>query len=211
MDKDDYIHTFFKFRCGNSWEARRAWEYVKLHGDRFNYFNLPSLKMPTCSLRCRRCKTALDIDFAVIRQAEVYDYDCEHCYACNCFSSIAAINKLDRFRDRCEKYEVAWERRVYGHPLTDGDDDSAPRRSGRSGVPAKLRWQVLRRDEFRCRYCGASSGSSELHVDHVLSRADGGRDTIDNLVTACIECNLGKGSDSLFREPELRYLPSLKD
>ena len=203
MTRDEYIGGFYRFRCGMRWEARCAWEYVQLHGDPFRFFNLPSLRMPTCSLRCLRCKTQLEIDFAVIRHAEVYDYDCEHCNACNCFSSIAAITKLDRFRERGEKYQRAWQRLVYG----DDDDDGKRRR--RSGISSKLRWQVLHRDDFQCRYCGAKPGESELHIDHVLSKADGGNDIIDNLVTACVPCNLGKGSDSVRNAFVPVYLPTM--
>jgi len=202
VTRDEYIEGWFRFRCGISWESRRAWEYVQLHGDPFGFFNLPSRSIPTCKLRCRRCKAELDIDFAVIRSAEVYDYDCENCYCCNCFSSASAISKLDRFRARCEKYELDWERIVYS------DDETPTRKSPRTGVATRLRWLVLSRDNFRCRYCGASPEEAQLHVDHVVSRADGGTDEIGNLVAACIPCNLGKGSaSSPNMRPAIRYLP----
>ena len=58
-----------------------------------------------------------------------------------------------------------------------------------------LRFRVLRRDNFTCQYCGRSAPDVELHVDHKVPFADGGSDSLSNLVTACAECNLGK-SDS---------------
>jgi len=209
MTRDEYIEGWCKFRCGVSWDARRSWEYVQLHGDPFGFFNLPSLTMPKCVLRCRRCKTELDIDFAVIRGAEVYDYDCEKCCCCNCFCSIAAIKKLDAFRRRCERYELAWQRIVYSDDEFESNyHTDAPRKQRRTGVSRRLRWQVLTRDNFRCRYCGASGDQAELHVDHVISRLDGGTDEIGNLVTACIPCNLGKGGESVRdMRPDLGYLP----
>lgn len=208
MDNEDHIAAWCRFKCGNTWEGRRAWEFVQLHGDPFDFFNLPSGRVPICSLRCKRCRAKLDIDFSVIRNAQVYDYDCEHCYACNCFSSVAEITKLDRFREQCEKWQRAWDTRVYGREQNDDDFEPRTRRT-RSGVSAKLRWRVLHRDGFKCRYCGAGPGEKELHVDHVRSKANGGADILENLVTACIPCNLGKGSESVQQPLEIRYLPSM--
>jgi 5-methylcytosine-specific restriction endonuclease McrA len=58
------------------------------------------------------------------------------------------------------------------------------------------RFSILLRDGFRCRYCGRSSSEDgvKLHVDHVVPRSAGGPSTRDNLVTACQDCNLGKGA-----------------
>jgi len=47
--------------------------------------------------------------------------------------------------------------------------------------------------------CGRSAPDAVLHVDHVISVADGGQDNTDNLITACSRCNLGKGSKSVER------------
>lgn len=59
-----------------------------------------------------------------------------------------------------------------------------------------LRFSVLSRDKFTCRYCGRKSPEVTLAADHVLPIARGGRATLENLVTACSDCNLGK-SDRL--------------
>lgn len=65
-------------------------------------------------------------------------------------------------------------------------------------IPRDLRFSVLMRDCYRCRYCGASPAARELRVDHVVSVDEGGALTdIDNLVTACQDCNSGKGSRSV--------------
>jgi hypothetical protein len=57
-----------------------------------------------------------------------------------------------------------------------------------------LRYEVLRRDSYTCRYCGASAPTATLHVDHVTPRSQGGKDEPSNLITACEDCNLGKSS-----------------
>lgn len=69
-------------------------------------------------------------------------------------------------------------------------------KSKRKIMPQGLRFSVLRRDEFTCRYCGRSSPDVTLHVDHVRAVCDGGTDVIENLVTSCSDCNLGKGRNS---------------
>lgn len=60
----------------------------------------------------------------------------------------------------------------------------------------KARIFVLDRDEFTCKYCGRSpmkEKSVTLHVDHKIPRKHGGTDDLDNLITSCEQCNLGKG------------------
>jgi HNH endonuclease len=75
---------------------------------------------------------------------------------------------------------------------------SAPRSvlSSRSSIPAQLRFNILQRDGFRCRYCGRTGREPGvvLHVDHVVPVAAGGPTTEDNLMTACAACNLGKSA-----------------
>lgn len=61
----------------------------------------------------------------------------------------------------------------------------------------KLRFAILLRDEFACRYCGRKAPTVELHVDHVKAVADGGTNDPDNLVAACADCNSGKSDTSL--------------
>lgn len=55
-----------------------------------------------------------------------------------------------------------------------------------------MRFEILKRDGFRCRYCGATGAKTQLHVDHIEPRSLGGSDEPSNLITACRECNLGK-------------------
>lgn len=56
-----------------------------------------------------------------------------------------------------------------------------------------MRFNVLKRDSFTCQYCGAKAPDVVLHVDHIKPVADGGKDTLLNLVTSCQPCNGGKG------------------
>lgn len=61
-------------------------------------------------------------------------------------------------------------------------------------VSKRLRFEILRRDGHRCRYCGAGALAAPLTVDHITPLALGGTDDPDNLATACEPCNSGKTS-----------------
>lgn len=61
-------------------------------------------------------------------------------------------------------------------------------------ITKRLRYEILRRDDHACRYCGARAPDAKLTVDHVVPTALGGTDESSNLVTACADCNAGKSS-----------------
>lgn len=64
-------------------------------------------------------------------------------------------------------------------------------------VPPALRYKVLERDRFTCRYCGRKAPEVVLEIDHGVSWATGGETNIENLVTACRDCNRGKSAASV--------------
>lgn len=57
---------------------------------------------------------------------------------------------------------------------------------------------VFARDRETCQYCGIQPGRTQLTMDHVVPRSQGGATTWDNVVTACRDCNHRKGG----RTPE---------
>lgn len=58
----------------------------------------------------------------------------------------------------------------------------------------RMRFEVLRRDNHTCRYCGRGAPEVKLTIDHVVPEALGGQDVPENLVAACEDCNSGKTS-----------------
>jgi len=56
------------------------------------------------------------------------------------------------------------------------------------------RKNVYKRDKYKCRYCNKSlrKDESNITIDHIIPRSRGGKDTWENTVTACRECNLKK-------------------
>jgi hypothetical protein len=61
------------------------------------------------------------------------------------------------------------------------------------GPSAAVRIRVMKRDRFRCTYCGTPGTDAELEVDHIIAFARGGSHHMSNLTTACRRCNQSKG------------------
>ena len=55
------------------------------------------------------------------------------------------------------------------------------------------RRNIFLRDGHRCQYCGNRYSSPRLSLDHVIPKSRGGPDTWENIVCACLKCNVGKG------------------
>src|SRR5687767_89486 len=71
------------------------------------------------------------------------------------------------------------------------------------------RRNIFARDHNQCQYCGKKFPTSELSLDHVIPRAQNGKTTWENIVCACVDCNVRKGgrtprqaSMALIRKPE---------
>lgn len=62
----------------------------------------------------------------------------------------------------------------------------------RKSISNKVRFEVLKRDDFSCHYCGAKPPEVRLEVDHIEPIARGGSNDESNLVAACERCNCGK-------------------
>ena len=67
------------------------------------------------------------------------------------------------------------------------------------------RRNIYLRDDHTCQYCGKIPPKEELTIDHVLPRSRGGRTTWENVVLACIKCNMKKGS-KLVNEAGMRLM-----
>jgi 5-methylcytosine-specific restriction endonuclease McrA len=62
----------------------------------------------------------------------------------------------------------------------------------RDRMTKSVRYDVMKRDNFKCRLCGANGGESALEIDHIVPVAKGGKTEMENLQTLCKECNRGK-------------------
>jgi hypothetical protein len=71
----------------------------------------------------------------------------------------------------------------------------------REAVTKKTRFEVFKRDGFRCQYCGNYPPAVTLEIDHINPVSKGGKSIIDNLITSCFDCNRGKSDIELTRIP----------
>ena len=62
----------------------------------------------------------------------------------------------------------------------------------RKAISKKTRFEVFKRDSFKCQYCGQCAPDVILEVDHISPVSGGGDNDILNLITACKACNAGK-------------------
>ncbi len=76
----------------------------------------------------------------------------------------------------------------------------------RKSIGKTKRFEIFKRDEFTCQYCGAIPPKVVLQIDHIHPVSKGGDNSEDNLITACFDCNMGKKANLLGCCPE-----SLKD
>jgi hypothetical protein len=85
----------------------------------------------------------------------------------------------------------------------------------KKAVSKKLRFEVFKRDSFKCQYCGKGAPDVVLHCDHIIPEIEGGKTDIINLITSCIDCNLGKGprrlDDTSVVEKQKRQLDELNE
>ena len=114
---------------------------------------------------------------------------------------VISVNKAVRllFKEKAEAINDKMET-VYFDDLDFSDFPKVVRLTKYSGMPlsAKLsKKNVLKRDKYRCAYCGKVFPAKELTVDHIIPKSRGGKFTWDNLITSCVPCNNKKGSRTL--------------
>lgn len=73
-------------------------------------------------------------------------------------------------------------------------------------ISKRLRYEILERDGFMCKACGAKNC---LEIDHVIPKSKGGQTIASNLQVLCADCNKGKGA--LFPSITESYGISIKD
>ncbi len=72
----------------------------------------------------------------------------------------------------------------------------------RKPLSKRTRFEVFKRDSFCCVYCNRTPPAVTLEVDHIIPVSKKGTNVIDNLVTACFDCNSGKSNIDLTTRPK---------
>ena len=151
---------------------------------------------------CEGCKDSFYANDEEDKYGE--DYYCSHCQEGLVHCSLCEKFKLTK--DRKKAYIKRYSRRkVKGSTIKDHEygyicSKCREEYLGFADLQQRMRFKTFRRDSFTCRYCGKSplkDVSVTLQCDHILSIQSGGETTMSNLVTACTDCNSGKGSSRL--------------
>lgn len=74
----------------------------------------------------------------------------------------------------------------------------------RKPISKKTRFEVFKRDNFTCQYCGRMAPDVILEIDHINPVKNGGNNNILNLITSCFDCNRGKGKRLLSSSDEIK-------
>lgn len=101
--------------------------------------------------------------------------------------------ELSRFRHEFEPAKHDWVSTVRFHIAVPRivrvlSFAKIPRRSVKFN-----RRNIFARDNNTCQYCGKRFPSAELSLDHVVPRSQGGQSCWENIVCACVCCNVRKG------------------
>ncbi len=77
-------------------------------------------------------------------------------------------------------------------------DIDIKRHKTKRAINDRLRWIIIKRDNFKCQHCGWSpakdTGDRKLEVDHIIPWSKGGETILENLQTLCSKCNGGKSN-----------------
>ena len=98
---------------------------------------------------------------------------------------------LERFVEFINSEEIETEKTL------EAKSENAPRHKTKRDINWRLRFLVMRRDNFKCVACGRNPATDTaiiLHVDHKLAWDKGGETVYENLQTLCSVCNIGKSN-----------------
>ena len=107
-------------------------------------------------------------------------------------------NRFGTWRKALEKF-VAYinneERTSSEEAIRNVEVEPSTLHKTKRGINWRLRFIVMRQDNFKCKNCGRSPATDPtiiLHVDHIKAWANGGETVLENLQMLCSKCNIGK-------------------
>ena len=124
---------------------------------------------------------------------------------------LSGIRDLSEF-EREELIQLC-QQRLEGYVAKRGETMWEHRRRGHEPISGSVRYEVLKRAEFRCELCGISAEEKSLEVDHIHPKSLGGKDDLSNFQALCYSCNASKGNrDSTdFRDVNTQYEHRVED
>ncbi len=205
-------HSRTCFRCGKAFSTNRAQQIYCSAYCRHNKRNFEPKKCAYCGLlfaprgisnrycskNCLQRVTAFRIAEQAKHKANNRPPKKRRCLVCEAVYIVTGGGQKYCSK-KCAKIVSEKKRK---------EQEKAHIRNGTGSNWLKLRFMVLRRDNFTCQYCGKTiQDGVKLHIDHIKPKSKKGQWAIGNLITACYECNTGK-HDVLLSEREQRKLKS---
>ena len=59
-------------------------------------------------------------------------------------------------------------------------------------IPKSIRLEVYEKCNHRCAYCGCELEYKDMQVDHLIALENGGKDSLENYMPSCRQCNFYK-------------------
>jgi len=113
------------------------------------------------------------------------------CHGCFGIQSWPGYRFLDETTD--PEPAACWAEVANGQPATPEPEKKDNRPNSRN-IGDSLRFDVLKRSNFRCVYCGRDSKGTALEIDHIKPFSKGGTNELNNLQAVCARCNRGKSN-----------------
>lgn len=153
--------------------------------------SIPTNKISEDAKRCKlSVKSFMNYEENILKKAQLIP-------ALNMDSYIACLYVSPKGRNRYTKthtYQFQDIKRLYARAKK-GIEAKENVAYERSLMTDKLRYDIMKRDKFRCQLCGRSADDGiKLHVDHIIPVSKGGKTIPHNLRTLCEQCNLGKSN-----------------
>lgn len=208
--------------------VQRAWE-LQLQLESLIFFTQQNVGTPTNEYSSTRCCVVFS-EYAILQGAKSTLYF----YMMNINTKILTLDMagvprrwedLEKVVEYYAKDKIAWDIGDFTYTMRGGIQRTSGLQSeitvrsivaikgtehlvGKERTPVLSRRMLFQRDRCTCAYCGTKYDERQLEQEHIVPRAQGGKSTWTNLVTACYHCNDIKGN----RTPEqagmpLRYLP----
>jgi hypothetical protein len=81
----------------------------------------------------------------------------------------------------------------------------------RKPVSTRTRFEIFKRDNFTCQYCGRKPPEIILEIDHITPVSKSGDEDPINLLTACFDCNRGKSNIEIKNKKERPDLKQINE
>ena len=161
-----------------------------------------ALKSVATEEKCRVVRIGLDEYRSiekqlVLREKRNFSYPS---YQIECIIRFISPKGRNKYERRCVFYEEQVRMAIeeldkIQETQFNAYDEVTRRKHERARVTPSVRYNIMKRDGFRCCLCGRSAADGiELEVDHIVPISKGGNTVYSNLQTLCRDCNRGKGT-----------------